>query len=113
MKKLNFIKYKLLILKKLKLLIINNFSLTMTLLYRIYFLIVVGKNWKNTVLYVEGGSNIGRKVCLFAHFDPEGIIRDYVVYYLQALKDEGFEIFFITTSEKIHSNEILKIKNYG
>ena len=37
-------------------------------------------------------------LCLFAHFDKDAIVDDYVLHYLAALKGLSFSIVFITTS---------------
>src|SRR5262245_35466952 len=37
-------------------------------------------------------------LCLFAHFDKDAIVDDYVLHYLAALKGRSFSIVFITTS---------------
>src|SRR4051794_30873889 len=37
-------------------------------------------------------------LCLFAHFDKDAFVDDYVLHYLAALKDLSFSIVFITTS---------------
>lgn len=39
-----------------------------------------------------------RNLCLFAHFDPDGLIDPYVVRYLEGLKTMDCEIVFITGS---------------
>jgi len=41
----------------------------------------------------------GRQICLFAHFDRQSLIDDYVVYYLEQLVLAGLDILFITTSQ--------------
>ena len=40
----------------------------------------------------------GAHACIFAHYDQDGMVDDYVVTYLAALKDLGFDIFFITAT---------------
>jgi lipopolysaccharide biosynthesis protein len=42
--------------------------------------------------------NGSRYVCLFAHYDREGIIDAYVIEYLKALKNSGIDCYFITTT---------------
>src|SRR5262245_49341428 len=37
-------------------------------------------------------------LCLFAHFDKDAIVDDYVLHYLAALKRLSYSIVFITTS---------------
>jgi lipopolysaccharide biosynthesis protein len=68
------------------------------------------ESWADTVLHEDGASCKGARICIFAHFDQESLVRDYVVYYLSALKFEGFEIVFISTAERMEPAELEKIK---
>lgn len=52
----------------------------------------------------------GDKLCVFSHFDKDGIIDEYVVYYLQALRDLGSDIVFVSTALKT-KEEAAKIEN--
>jgi len=49
---------------------------------------------------VEGKSKNGRNLCIFAHFDPEGVIDPHVVRYLEGLKTMDCEIVFVSRSVK-------------
>jgi hypothetical protein len=49
----------------------------------------------------------GKHLCLFAHFDPQGLIDPYVIVYLETLKTMGFDIVFI--SENIQKKELSKL----
>ncbi len=40
----------------------------------------------------------GERICYFSHFDPKGEIQDYCKTYLSHLRECGFEILMITTS---------------
>ncbi len=37
-------------------------------------------------------------LCLFAHFDQDDVLADYVLHYLQAIQAAGFDIVVISTS---------------
>ncbi len=52
-------------------------------------------------------SKKSKHLCLFAHFDPQGIIDPYVVVYLETLKAMGCDIVFI--SETAQKAELKKI----
>ena len=41
------------------------------------------------------------KLCLFAHWDPHGIIDDHVLHYLRALADQGFAIRLASSSSRL------------
>jgi lipopolysaccharide biosynthesis protein len=46
-----------------------------------------------------GGAKRGGEVlCVFAHFDPQGIVDPYVLHYLRALASVGHDVVFVTTS---------------
>lgn len=48
-------------------------------------------------------------LCLFAHFDRDGVVDDYVVRYLQALDELGCETVFVSTADGLGEKEIAKI----
>ncbi len=50
------------------------------------------------------------RLCIFAHWDRDNIIDDYVVYYLNALKDVCNQIIFVSDCD-LEQNEIDKINN--
>jgi lipopolysaccharide biosynthesis protein len=50
------------------------------------------------------------RIALFAHFDKNNIIHDYVIYYLRRLKETAKCIVFVSTSD-LQETEIAKIKN--
>lgn len=61
------------------------------------------------------GDHLGEQIpgtrsdlCIFAHFDRDNIIDDYVVYYLQALAKLGCETIVVTTAEELAEDEIRK-----
>jgi len=50
------------------------------------------------------------RVAIFAHFDPQGVIDDYVVSYLEEIRKECQTIFFISDGE-IKKDELKKINH--
>ncbi|MBF0207698.1 MAG: hypothetical protein HQK53_12490 [Oligoflexia bacterium] len=48
-------------------------------------------------------------LCLFASFDPQGIIQPYLIRYLQQLSQLDIEIIFVSTSPTFRNEEIKKI----
>jgi lipopolysaccharide biosynthesis protein len=53
----------------------------------------------------------GQGLCLFSHFDPDGRVDDWVVYYLQQLHKLGLETVFVTTSEAITDQELDRVSD--
>jgi len=51
-----------------------------------------------------------KRVCVFAHFDALGIIDDYVIYYLQALRSLNSKLIFVSTA-LLQPNELTKINS--
>lgn len=54
----------------------------------------------------------GNVLCVFAHFDRDGIVDDYVVHYLRALDELDCEIVFVSTAEDMADAEIEKISPF-
>ena len=52
-------------------------------------------------------SKRGNHLCLFAHYDPQGLIDPYVIVYLETLKAMGCDIVFI--SETAQKKELTKL----
>ena len=48
-------------------------------------------------------------VCLFAHFDKDDRVDDYVLRYLKILKELNFSIIFISTS-RLHRTDIARLQ---
>lgn len=53
-----------------------------------------------------------KKLCLFAHFDPQGKIHSYVLNYVRELHQLGCELVFISSSENLQESEVVKILPY-
>jgi hypothetical protein len=53
------------------------------------------------------GSQRGKHLCLFAHYDPQGLIDPYVIVYLKTLKAMKCDIVFI--SENVQKKELKKL----
>lgn len=48
-------------------------------------------------------------LCIFAHFDRDSIVDDYVIFYLRALDELGCETVFVSTAEELGTAEIGKV----
>jgi lipopolysaccharide biosynthesis protein len=53
---------------------------------------------------------IDGKVCVFVHFDRKGMVHDYVLFYLEALRAAGFKIVFVTNSARLDPDGLLKLR---
>lgn len=51
-----------------------------------------------------------RSLVLFAHFDAQGIVDPYVVYYLEALKSVGATIIFVSGSPHLEPESVESIR---
>ncbi len=47
------------------------------------------------------GKPLGRKVVVFVHYDAAGEVQAYLLPYLQALNEHGFDIVFVSNSGKL------------
>ena len=43
-----------------------------------------------------GDRSLARRIDIFVHYDRRGRVHDYVIYYLNALVEAGFEIVFVS-----------------
>ncbi|MCC0808928.1 hypothetical protein FPV16_22455 [Methylobacterium sp. W2] len=50
------------------------------------------------------------KLCLFAHFDQDDLVADYVIYYLEAIRAVGFEIVVISTS-RLSMEDVFRLQS--
>lgn len=60
----------------------------------------------NNIIYEWNARVRARKhryACVFAGFDANSVLHDYVIYYLQALANY-FDIYFVTTAEQMHES---------
>jgi len=66
--------------------------------------IILSKKEQKTVVWKKNISPLyqTKKLCLFSHFDKDDKIEKYVIYMLKALKKLGFDIIFVSTSEKLN-----------
>ena len=53
-----------------------------------------------------------KRVCVFAHWDKDNIIDDYVLYYLKALRDVADDIVFVSDSD-LAEDEISKLDGFA
>src|SRR5690242_11735561 len=53
--------------------------------------------------------NGASKLAVFVHYDSHGIIHDFVIYYLEALRSTGYGIVFTSNSPVIHPDGLSKI----
>ena len=54
-----------------------------------------------------------KRVVIFAHYDKDNIVDDYVIYYLKALKEVASEIIFVSCNPILNNmtNTILDLTN--
>ena len=51
-------------------------------------------------------------LCIFAHFDRDDLIDDYVVHYVKQLFDSGCEIIFVSTAEGLSEAQCERVKPF-
>ncbi len=78
----------------------------------IYFPLENGKAYNGKILHrYKNNQSKYRNLCIFYHFDKDNVIDDYVIYYLQELSEQNFDIVFVSTAEELSPLEIDKIKH--
>ncbi|MEA1647900.1 rhamnan synthesis F family protein [Nitrospirillum sp. BR 11164] len=50
-----------------------------------------------------------RKIAVFNHYDPRGIVHDYVVYFIAKLAEAGYAIIFASNCPKLSAAETEKV----
>jgi rhamnosyltransferase len=82
-------------------------------------LIDVIRRWAKPIQVKVIRSEVGEQdpgsrpmLCVFAHFDKDDLVDDYVVHYLRALDEAGCETVFVSTAEGLDESEIQKILPY-
>ena len=58
---------------------------------------------------VFGDFSSFKNVCLYSHFDHEDVVDNYVLCALEAIKNSGFEIIFISTCAHLNQSDIDKL----
>ena len=87
------------------------------------YLDFIGLPWTEETIFEKGlNAKSKTRMCLFSHYDKENKISEYVIFYLKELSKIA-DIIFISTAEKLTSQEIDKVssicrgilikKNYG
>ena len=69
------------------------------------------KNYGKILYHTPFVSKNRDKLCFFSHYDKDGIIDPYVIYYLEKLLSLGCDIVFVSTATIITKDEIKKIKD--
>lgn len=71
-----------------------------------------GSSYNGNILHkTKFESQNGDKLCIFSHFDREGVIDEYVLNYLLALKSIGCDIVFVSTAKDIQKEELSKLES--
>ena len=60
----------------------------------------------------EGAARGGERLALFAHYDRDNRVDDYVIYYLKSLRESGAEILFISSAEGMGEEELERVAPY-
>ncbi|TXI18430.1 MAG: lipopolysaccharide biosynthesis protein [Nitrosomonas sp.] len=73
------------------------------------------KQGKPKIRYTRFGNlkpDYNQAICLFCSFDKNCTVSKNVYYYLNALKQAGFNIIFISSSDSILNNDLEKLASY-
>lgn len=67
-----------------------------------------------TIKKFHGRSSNSNKsrICIFAHYDINGAVHEYVYFFIKSLIKAGCDIIFVSTSENLSDGEIDKLQNY-
>ncbi|QCB46344.1 rhamnan synthesis F family protein [Hydrogenophaga sp. PAMC20947] len=59
---------------------------------------------------IDGQTNQEHSVCVFSHYDPNGVVEPYVRYYLRELKRCNFAVVFVTTSPSLDDESLAALR---
>ena len=60
----------------------------------------------------NSGTTTAETLCIFAHYDKENRVDDYVLYALQKLREFGSDIIFVSTAATLDDDSIEKLTPY-
>jgi rhamnosyltransferase len=101
------------IIKLLKLIYDRTIYYLVDYLIALFYKLIPEKKLIKTI--IEGDNNkenYQKYLCLFAHFDKDNIIDEYVVHYIKNLFSLKIDIIFISNCKFLKDKEIEKIKPY-
>lgn len=66
------------------------------------------------VFFISAGDNVKifDQLAVFSHFDKDGFIDEYVIQYLTLLNKAKIDIVFVSTSENLNEEELIKISKF-
>ncbi len=74
-----------------------------------------GRQGKPKIRYIRFGNmepDYNQAICLFCSYDKSCTVSRNVYYYLNALKQAGFNIIFISSSDSISDDDLKKLASY-
>ncbi len=78
-----------------------------------YRMLELGSLYNGEVFLISGKlKRSNPTICLFSHFDKDGLVDDYVLFYLMGLKKVGVDIAFISTSPTLSESELDKARQF-
>ncbi len=74
----------------------------------------VRRHQPQILLDIEGAVPPGASdtLCVFAHYDRDHVINEYVIYYVRRLRELGCEILFVSTAERLNAAEADRVRPY-
>lgn len=86
--------------------------LTTTFADRLYQKLFTREPKKTAVIEGDIQPGFGEELCIFAHFDKDDLIDDYVINYLEQLHGLGLEIILVSVSRDLDSRSIAKARRF-
>jgi rhamnosyltransferase len=77
----------------------------------LFYKLIPEKKLIKTIIKGDNKENYQKYLCLFAHFDKDNIIDEYVVHYIKNLFSLKIDIIFISNCKFLKDREIDKIKS--
>jgi len=71
------------------------------LMAQIFYHLAAGDHGSEVLERSAGAAPLGRRCCVFVHFDAQGVVRAHTRDYLLALRDAGFGVIFVTNAGRL------------
>ena len=66
-----------------------------------FYRVAAGDRASQVIEQRAGTAAMGRRCCIFVHFDAQGVVRQHTRDYLLALREAGFGIIFVTNAGQL------------
>jgi hypothetical protein len=74
------------------------------------YLLATGDTRSHVVQTIDGHGPLGPRVCVYVHFDANGIVHEHSRFYLQALVERGVSVVFVSNSGRLSDESLEHVR---